>query len=150
MSTRRKIRKGVFETNSSSVHSLVIANDGREPSEFKLNKNGEIEVDFGEFGKDYCLYTSQYDKLSYLITCLYYLSGYDIEDIYARSEFTEISDAVCKYTGATGIKILGEVEPSIDHQSIPYDGIEIIDVYDEDQIINFIFNKYVSIKTDCD
>lgn len=145
-----KIRKGVFETNSSSVHSLVIANDGREPSEFKLNKNGEIEIDFGEFGKDYFLYTSQYDKLSYLITCLYYLSGYDIEDIYDRSEFTEISDAVCRYTGATGIKILGEIEPSIDHQSIPYDSIEIIDAYDEDQIINFIFNKYVSLKTDCD
>lgn len=42
----RKIRKGVFETNSSSVHSLVISNDGREPSEFKLNKDGEIEIDF--------------------------------------------------------------------------------------------------------
>jgi len=34
---KRKIRKGVFETNSSSVHSLVISNEGREQSEFKLN-----------------------------------------------------------------------------------------------------------------
>lgn len=41
---KRKIRKNVFETNSSSVHSLVISNDGREPSEFKLNKDGEIEM----------------------------------------------------------------------------------------------------------
>ena len=51
-SMKRKIRKGVFETNSSSVHSLVISNEGREPSEFKLNKDGEIEIDFGQFGKD--------------------------------------------------------------------------------------------------
>lgn len=147
---KRKIRKDVFETNSSSVHSLVISNEGREPSEFKLNKHGEIEVDFGQFGKELCYYTSQYDKLSYLITCLYYLNGLEVEDIYEKWEFREIQDAVCKYTGAKGIKIIGKEEPEIDHQSQPYSGIEIIDVYDEDAVINFIFNKYVSLKTDCD
>jgi len=147
---KKQIRKNVFETNSSSVHSLVISNGGREPSEFKLNKNGEIEVDFGQFGKDLHYYTSQYDKLSYLITCLYYLSGWEVEDIYDRWEFKEIQDAVCKYTGAKGIKIIGKEEPEIDHQSQPYDGIEIINTYDEDAVINFIFNKYVSLKTDCD
>ena len=89
----RKIRKGVFETNSSSIHSLVISNEDREPSKFKLNKNGEIEIDFGQFGKDERIYTSQYDKLSYLITCLYYLSGYDISDIY---DIHAISDYLAK------------------------------------------------------
>lgn len=147
---KRKIRRNVFETNSSSVHSLVISNDGREPSEFRLNKYGEIEIDFGQFGKDLCFYTSQYDKLSYLITCLYYLSGHGIDGIYDRWEFRKIQDAVCKYAGATGIKILGEQEPEIDHQSQPYSGIEIIDIYDREAIINFVFNKYVSLKTDCD
>lgn len=148
---RRKIREDIFETNSSSVHSLVISNDGREPSKFKLNKDGEIEIDFGQFGKDLCLYTSQYDKLSYLITCLYYLSEYDdISNIYDMWEFKRIQEAVCKYSGATGIKILGEQDPDIDHQSQPYSEISIIDVYDEDAIINFVFNKYVSLKTDCD
>lgn len=146
----RKIRKGVFETNSSSVHSLVISNEGREQSEFKLNKDGEIEIDFGQFGKDERIYSSQYDKLSYLITCLYYLSGYDISDIYDKWEFEQIQDAVCKYTGATGIKILGKQEPEIDHQSQPYGDIKIINVYDEDAVINFVFNKYVSLKTYCD
>lgn len=146
-SMKRKIRKGVFETNSSSVHSLVVSNEGREPSEFKLNNDGKIEIDFGQFGKDKRIYTSQYDKLSYLITCLYYLSGYDIYD---KWEFREIQDAICKYTGATGIKILGEQEPEIDHQSQPYGNIEIVNVYDEDAVINFVFNKYVSLKTDCD
>ena len=76
----RKIRNHVFETNSSSVHSLVISNDGREPS----------------------------------------------------------------------IKILGKVEPYIDHQSIPSYDIEIINTYDKDAVINFVFNKNVSLKTDCD
>jgi len=81
---------------------------------------------------------------------LYYLSGWEVEDIYDRWEFKEIQDAVCKYTGAKGIKIIGKEEPEIDHQSQPYDGIEIINTYDEDAVINFIFNKYVSLKTDCD
>ncbi len=147
---KRQVRNNLFETNSSSVHTLVISNDGREPSNFKLNKEGKIEVDFGEFGKDLCLYTSQYDKLSYLMTCLYYLSGYDIDDIYENWEFENIENAICEYTGAKGIKILGKVEPYIDHQSIPDYDIEIINAYDKDAVINFVFNKNVSLKTDCD
>lgn len=27
---------------------------------------------------------------------------------------------------------------------------EFVNVYDEDAVINFVFNKYVSLKTDCD
>lgn len=146
----RKIRNHVFETNSSSVHSLVISNDGREPSNFKLNREGKIEVDFGDFGKELRVYTSQYDKLSYLITCLYYLSGFEIEDIYDKYEFKIIENAICSYTGANRLKILGKNTPSIDHQSQPYSSIDIINAYNEDEIINFVFNKYISLKTDCD
>ena len=151
MSTRRNIRKGVFETNSSSVHSLVISSDGREPSEFELNEYGEIEIDFGDFGKDYNIYSSQYEKLSYLITLAYYVShGIGVDGVYNHWEFKKIRDAVCKYTGATGIKILYEIDPYIDHQSIPEYEIDIIDIWDEDQIIDFVFNKYISLKTTCD
>jgi hypothetical protein len=144
---KKQIRRRVFESNSSSVHTLSISNDGREPSEFKLNKNGEIEVDFGYFGRELGIYNSQYDKLSYLITCLYYLSGYYIDSIYDKWEFINIEDAICEYTGATGIKILGKVDPYIDHQSIPEYDIGIINIYDKDMVINFVFNKYISLKT---
>jgi hypothetical protein len=147
---KRQIRKYIFESNSSSVHTLVYSNDGRESSNFKLNKDGKIEVDFGEFGRDYCIYDSQYDKLSYLITCLYYLSGYEIDSIYDKWEFEKIEEAICSYTGATGIKILGQVEPYIDHQSVPDYDIEIINVFDEDAVINFVFNKNIALRTDSD
>ena len=146
----RNIRMCVFETNSSSVHSLVISNKDREQSKLKLNKEGKIEIDFGSFGKEHREYTSQYDKLSYLITCLYYIAGYDIENIYNQWEFDNIEKVVCSYTGATGIEILGKVEPFIDHQSIPDNTIDIINTYDSDMVINFIFNKSVSLKTSCD
>lgn len=147
----RKIRKEVFETNSSSVHSLVISNDGLEKSNLKLNKEGKIEITFGSFGKDFNIYSSQYDKLSYLITLLYYISnGFNYESIYDNYEFKLVEEAICEYTGAKGIKILTKYKPEIDHQSQPYYGIEIVNVYNKDEIINFVFNKYISLKTDCD
>lgn len=146
-----QIRKNVFETNSSSVHSLVIAKEGREKSELRVNADGEIEVEFGSFGTNFELFFSQDEKLSYLITCCYYLTReWDIEAIYENWNFRQIEDVICKYTGAKRIKILNHVDPEIDHQSIPYDGIEIINVWDEDMIIDFVFNKYVGLKTDRD
>ena len=147
---KKIIRANTFETNSSSVHSLSICSSGREPSEFKLNEDGMIEITFGEFGKNDYLYGSQYDKLSYLITCLHYLSGFYIENIYDNYEFKAIEEAVCEYSGAKGIKILDYIDPAIDHQSIPEGWIEIINAYDKDEVIDFVFNKYVSLKTTCD
>lgn len=82
----RKIRKNVFETNSSSVHSIVYSKEGMEPCKFKLNKDGKIEVRFGNFDKDERIYDTQYEKLSYLITCLWYVSG-NTDDIYDNYQF---------------------------------------------------------------
>lgn len=145
----KQIRSNTFETNSSSVHTLSIDASGREPSKFRLNKDGAIKVDFGQFDSNFEIFNTQYDKLSYLMTCLYYIVGYpdDIEDIYASYEFKQIRDVVCEYAGANDIVILNKEEPYIDHQSVPYNYIEIIDIYDDDAIIDFIFNKYISLKT---
>ena len=146
----RQIRKNIFETNSSSVHSLQIDGSGLEPSNLKLDNDGYIRVEFGSFGREYRIYSSQYEKLQYLITCLYYLTT-SVEEIYDSYDFERICNIVCDYTGAFGIKIIGDENKAyIDHQSIPYDGIDIVNTYDEDEVKNFIFNKYISLKTDCD
>ena len=63
----KQTRKDVFETNSSSVHTLQISKDGLEPSELKLNKDGNIEVEFGEFEKDYRIYNTQYEICTQLL-----------------------------------------------------------------------------------
>lgn len=150
---KRQIRKNVFETNSSSVHSLAISRDGLEPSRLLKDKDNKIVTDFGSFGKDLCLYGSQEEKLSYLMTCLAYMSNDfgNIEGIYNNYKFESIENAICEYAGADGIKILGYVDPEIDHQSIPDDSSDmIINIWDEDEIVNFIFNKHISLKTDCD
>ena len=97
MDFMKKIRSGVFETNSSSVHSLVFSKEGLEPSVLPVDKNGKIITDFGEFGKEYCIYDTQAEKLSYLVTCLYYLSGgFDAEGVYDNYDFQTLEKYVCE------------------------------------------------------
>lgn len=147
---KRKIRNNVFETNSSSVHSITISKEGREPSKLEKDKDGYIKIDFGTFDKDYHIYDTQYDKLSYLITCFYYLSGYDICNIYDNYEYKELEKIICNYADAKGIRIINKEEPYIDHQSQPYNYMDFINIYDEDEVIDFVFNKYAALKTTCD
>lgn len=92
----KKIRSGVFETNSSSVHSLVFSKEGLEPSVLPVDRDGKIITDFGEFGKEYCIYDAQAEKLSYLITCLYYLSG-GFDEMCHRTLVTSVVSKVAQY-----------------------------------------------------
>lgn len=146
----RKIRAKVFESNSSSVHSLTFSNEGQEKNRLPM-KDGYIITDYGQFGREYNVYYNQASKLSYLVTLIYFAFETDYEDcdeIYQSRYFALLDDAVCKYTGAKGIRILAKEEPYIDHQSFPEWGcIDFINMYDENEIINFIFNKYVGLKT---
>ena len=118
---KRVIRNNVFETNSSAVHSLAIDSSGLRPSNLPVDKDGYIVTDFGDFG-DYDVGITAYDqatKLSYLATECYYLNHLndDMEDNYI---WQDICDAICEYTGARGVRVLGNVEPSLNHQVFPY------------------------------
>ena len=150
---KRVIRKGIYETNSSSVHTIVISSDGMEPSKLPVDKDGYITVRYGEFGKDGTVYSSQEDKLSYLVTQCYYLGGWEYDVNRDNNyHFKNIEDAIIDYTGAKGIRIVGG-EPDIDHQTvnqIDYDLHLIHNEYDEKEIQSFVFNKYISLLCDCD
>ena len=67
-----------------------------------------------------------------------------------KNKYKTVEKAICEYTGAKGIKIHPYIDGYIDHQSAPYNSIEIINIWDKDAVIDFVFNKYVSLKTDCD
>lgn len=150
---KRVIRKDVWESNSSSVHSLQISSDGMEPSKLPVDKDGYITVRYGEFGKDGTVYSSQEDKLSYLVTQCYYLGGWEYDVNRDNNyHFKNIEDAIIDYTGAKGIRIVGG-EPDIDHQTvnqIDYELHLIYNEYDEKEIQSFVFNKYISLLCDCD
>lgn len=149
---RLQIRTKVFETNSSSVHSLTFDPSGLELNKMSMDKDGYILASFGEFGKNTETYSSQADKLSYLLTCLYYsCAHFDAEEVVNTYGFSLIERALQKYTGCNGIRIIGDIEPYIDHQSIPENGdVDLINIWSEGAIIDFIFNKYVMLHTTCD
>ena len=69
---KKKIRLGTFETNSSSVHSLVISKEGLERPNLRIKRKkvGEIYkrfiyVPLQTFDKYNQTFYSQEDKLSY-------------------------------------------------------------------------------------
>lgn len=153
-----KIQKriGVFETNSSSVHSLAISPEGRKPNKIKM-EDGYLIAKFGAFS-DRGYFATQSEKLSYLVTCAWYLAGMPthVEDMYDTYTWDLLEDAARAYVdGCKGIRVDGEISendlygepPYIDHQSIPdYDTDVIVDLYDRDSVIDFIWNDYVALK----
>ncbi len=144
----RRIRMRCFETNSSSVHSVVYSKNDLMPSELKIGKDGYIHMEYGEFDSSEAEYYDQYTKLQYLLTAAYYL---DSEwDTGCNYEFKRIEDAIKEYTGAKGIVISEYPEPYIDHQSVPYGENELVNTWREDDVINFVFNKSIGLRTDCD
>lgn len=60
---KRQIRRGVFETNSSSTHAICIAK-----GDYNLSKH--IDFTIGEFGWENNEYGDLYSKASYLITAI--------------------------------------------------------------------------------
>lgn len=62
---KRQIRRGTFETNSSSTHAICITK-----SEYRHNSFSHIDFEIGEFGWENDEYDSLYNKASYLITAI--------------------------------------------------------------------------------
>lgn len=132
----RQIRQGVFETNSSSTHSLTFR--GRysplSKSYLFIENDGFVHVDFGEFGWGYDKLTMQDEKLSYLCTMAACADSTmaSNEDFYKNPEFIAINNIIkakcnCKgliidtlietYTGSDGASC-PRFDGGIDHQSV--------------------------------
>ena len=66
---KRQIRQGVFETNSSSIHTIAIAKGTRELGiNTVIHNGGAIAFNLGEFGWEARKYTSIKNRASYLWT----------------------------------------------------------------------------------
>lgn len=72
----RQIRKSIFETNSSSTHSVNIYGASNPPIyEYTLGEYVDpadhyIHIQFGEFGWGYDEYEDDFNKLQYLLTMI--------------------------------------------------------------------------------
>lgn len=123
---KKIVRTGVFETNSSSSHSLSVARDDQEfvYDTIYPDQNGIIRVTGQEFGWGWSKHNDAMTKLAYAF-----------QDSFGMEEL--ISRVVRKQTGATEV-IFDEAGGYIDHDGV---GTTSDIRGSEEDMRNFIFNK---------
>lgn len=172
----RQIRKNVFETNSSSTHSVSISSkNGGYYDSTALNAfieyDNKVHVKFGEFGWEIEDYSLPYNKLQYIVTMLVETEGNDVscvEDLFETDGFKLINDAVADYCNCDGIWIDDDMKLDsytwggkthyyidhngyIDHQS--YEDYKSVQDFLNDyhlDVTQFIFDNGVIVHTDND
>ena len=172
---KKQIRTGVFETNSSSCHSVSFG----EPRELNSSRNlvftedNEVVGSFEEFGWGYSSHTDEDTKLSYLLTMAAEIANRrtkeveSVEDFLDGEDFKIIEDAVKNHIpGCAGIFLSSDIKCDqplwsdrkylefdgyIDHQSVD-DYSCLQDFLDEYNVSaeDFIFDNRVTLIIDND
>ena len=157
---KKQVRKGVFETNSSSTHSFTIGNNFNDLSVDKFDNC--VHTSLGEFGWEVEDYYESSAKLAYILLVAakftgHYLYNYpqtanipEIIEFMKTDMFKEIEDVVKSKVNCDGLIIDEDSEGYIDHQSLDYNSFEewLSDTYAE-SIEDFIFGDIV-LHTDND
>ena len=98
----------MFETNSSSMHSLTIRKGKTNSSNLHIGNDNKVEIDFGEFGWEISNYPDQYSKLQYILTMCACTEGYNCitpDEFYETEGFKSISNAIASHCNCDGIRI---------------------------------------------
>lgn len=164
------IREEVFETNSSSTHSVSIKNrHGADDYNYTaeelkqyIEDDNYLHIDLGEFGWGIDTYTDAYNKLSYILTMLgevnhilrWDSSNKTSDELRSQFENTEewndINSFIRETLNCNGIYI-DDFDGYIDHQS--YEDYNSVRSFLDDyatNLVDFIFNPYVSLIIDND
>lgn len=161
---RKQIRLGVWETNSSSVHSFCFSKKGLEKCHMKIHEDGYVHITLDQyFGKDEAQFFNQKTKLKYIITWLYVYYDFDeakIRDGYLLEDFNKaFGEYVTKHNGVLcrGVKVdkckWEDSYDYFDHQQLSSGWCDdncIVSLWDSEACVEFIFNKYVGLETGCD
>lgn len=152
---KKQTRTGVFETNSSSTHSLVLCESNNllpQPFSDNITEQGVVTASAGEFGWNEETFTSVYDKLSYLYTdAMQYADGNDEPNPAENEKLRMIVDAVKDHTGC----VVGFAKSGgywdygyIDHQSVGL--CEEVWEKGVEGVKQFLFNPESYFETDND
>lgn len=135
----KKIRKGVFETNSSSSHSISIADaDSKAPLDtLPVDENKVCKVYQNEFGGEDNSFNSPSMKASY---CFTYAKG----DI---GLLTKLGEAIKEHMGEDVTVEFIDGDGYIDHQGLDVAG-EAFE--SKEKLQRFIFNPHSSFGTGYD
>ena len=162
----KQIRRNVFETNSSSSHSVSLGKRGPDTSILEITQYVErcnyepgIIIDTVGFCSFYN-HDTQEEKLAYVMQQIAYINGYSdlfwdsgnteqqLKDYYDCDDFRELEKELWEYTGANCLRF-GDLDGYIDHVRIVYDKYELMDeiggdyvnfIFDPDSYVHFEFN----------
>lgn len=146
------IRHNVFETNSSSTHSISVVAGAKVYDTIYPNEDGCINLVPEDFGWDWAAYHWVHDKLLYLLIYARDWSGANSQ------QFTDqIWEVVCEHTGATSIVIQPIPSPYgnsddigyIDHQAVEDNDLHwmFMDENSNQILKDFIFNPNSILRT---
>ena len=155
---KRKKRLSVFETNSSSVHTVVVKYDGQFVMELERDAQRPHAVvghcsDYSEVGHDadYIISTQQ-GKFDYLVSWIAckrnYGYDYGFEDMWEYKSLLYALQLVDP--GICEIVVKDSENAEFDHQTSPCNRDCIVDFYDEHAICNFIFNDNITVRCNFD
>lgn len=140
----KQVRNSMFETNSSSTHSVALRKPNMESkltgslTEYIDPADNYIHVPFGEFGWGYDEYEDAFTKLQYLLTMIAETARRDgwhpkyrnNEEFYMLDDFLLLESIVCEHTlGCKGICLASEIteciyDDIVDDEGNPYHGID--------------------------
>lgn len=145
-----KIRRGMFETNSSSTHSITLSSGQIVHDKLHVNDANVCTIYTGEFGWEIKSYFDAATKASYALTYAMSASG----DM--RSHLLDMLREAIQMEYGYDIKVEFDINPNdndwgtngyIDHQSLDVCG----DVYNSVRDLHrFIFDRNSVLYTDND
>lgn len=148
------IRQGVFETNSSSTHSLSISSKDCLYDSVYVPEDGILLVPPMEFGWEEETYNDPMSKLAYVMI---YIRDWIRNDSKQEHATEVLKDLVCRHTGATDLVLddkknnWDRYEAYIDHQSVEDNDLDhFFEPGGELRLKEFLFNPHSELKTDND
>lgn len=150
---QKQIRRAVFETNSSSSHSLTLPAKDALLVSFPKNqlRAGVVKLGKGEFGWEWTRIYHPLGKLEYLFTQL--MPGVAVPEGDAREVTNQIRQQEPRFNmlygvvqGFTGcrIELIPGSDGYVDHESLGV-GMELFS--DEEQLKDFIFSPDAYVQT---
>lgn len=132
------IRNNVFETNSSSSHSISISTDTTGILDtIECDDNGVITITGLGFGREWKAYNDPITKASYCLS--------DCQNDNSKKEM--LRQVILEHTGASEVKFIIDSNSYIDNESA---GLSHEGFVDKDTLKNLIFNpeSYIFIGSD--
>lgn len=153
-----KVRFGVFETNSSSTHSICIAFGDISPPKME---GGVLTIEPGEFGWEVEDHYDFATKASYLYTWCYNKSHtYDDEpekelEGERKEKLDLLTETLKEYVGCDEVLYLKEdsyyPRGYLDHQSDESDRCPALEAFEsKETLVQFLFNERSFVHTDND